>query len=367
MLCDDVMSSVQKESILRMQSQLEAVGERALRLELSPFVFREPALDLVGCVAEPLRQLLDEALVLVCELEKLCSPTPEDEDEDEDEDEALDTNLFGLEPTAIGVGRLRDQAWRQVAESCFAGAVELRRSRREVVTLRSHDDLLVACESGQRKLRRLIQAIREGAALAAGQPLLPASFARRELESALAVRQRFARLRRSLKPSAQVGAPSVLQSLRYAASGLAAIIGSSDFPEVRAADRMMLLSLQSRVLVWARNGGVSEDGARILKDVETAADLLRGINLRQELREHDSALVLALLDETPLRPVEIVRYVNRLAQLEGYDDQLDSLLWQARASAPSAALLAQIRDLLAAAAPHERSLMRQARDGESST
>lgn len=134
--------------------------------------------------------------------------------------------------------------------------------------------------------------------------------------------------------------------MRYAAGALAAMVASADFSETRIADRRMLLGLQARLLTWARGERDTVDGRRLLSDISTAAELLRGVNRRHELRAHDAYLVAALLAEHPRDIAQVRRFLARLRALEGCDDRLDAQVAQALADTSTSDKLAGIRETL---------------------
>jgi len=145
------------------------------------------------------------------------------------------------------------------------------------------------------------------------------------------VRWMYAKFRRSL-PACHPGDPqSVRRALRYAAVSIAVMVGCSDFGDARARDRMIILALQARVLRWARDGASDAEGARLYTDIVTAADLLRSINLREELAAHDQQMALeaarALAGADPA--AAIAAALPALRGLRGRDDGLDALVARA--------------------------------------
>ncbi|HEY3493668.1 MAG TPA: hypothetical protein VGK73_03235, partial [Polyangiaceae bacterium] len=128
---------------------------------------------------------------------------------------------------------------------------------------------------------------------------------------------------RSLRSPADESREGVLAALRYAAGALAALVSEPAYAHVRASDRAPLRRLRERLLVWARHDGSASVGLELLEDVTTTADLLRGINRRQELRAHD----LAALRELSQGPREAPSaWLSQLDGLFGLDDALDDLI-----------------------------------------
>jgi hypothetical protein len=227
----------------------------------------------------------------------------------------------------------------EVADLCFAGSLELKRSLRELSAPKHGDELVIVVESARRKLCRVVRAV-----LGAAADGTPESVAPGELESAFAVRRLYATFRRALRRPSDESPEAVLEAVRYAVGALAELFSSPAYADVRAQDRTVLRGLRERALEWARHDKSSQEGLRLLGDVWTCADLLRGINRRQELRGHDEALLVAL----SRAPHGDADWWARLQRLDGLDDELDELLARARRDAGSAASLEAILLRLAA-------------------
>jgi hypothetical protein len=200
---------------------------------------------------------------------------------------------------------------------------------RQLEEARSIEEALVACEAGQRKARRAIRAVLDAAEAAESSNveatpetqsgIVEAPDA--DVENALSVRRLYARFRRSLRRPASESAEDVLVCVRYAASALATLLTATDASTLRVSDRVMLRSLRDRVFDWARGDRSVLAGLQVLGDVFTSADLLRGINQRQELRAHDRSVIATLLafgDQADSS--------DMVLRLEGLDDALDELL-----------------------------------------
>ncbi|HEY0987851.1 MAG TPA: 30S ribosomal protein S5 [Kofleriaceae bacterium] len=160
-----------------------------------------------------------------------------------------------------------------------------------------------------------------------------------DIESALAIRQLYARFRRSLRRATDDTPEAVLAAVRYAGGAIAALVSDPDYADVRASDRAVLRALRDRALHWARGDRSVAAGLHLLDDVWTCGDLLRGINRRQELREHDRALI-AVLGRGP--DSDTAAWFARLDALVGLDDELDAVLDRARAARDDAAALDRV-------------------------
>jgi hypothetical protein len=109
---------------------------------------------------------------------------------------------------------------------------------------------------------------------------------------------------------------------------------------VRASDRALLRGLRERVIAWARHDRLANAGVQLLEDVLTCANLLRGINRRQELRAYDQVVIRRLT-----APGDLDRE-GRSAALEslfGLDDELDALIERMRKDTGAPALAAEVR------------------------
>jgi hypothetical protein len=283
-----------------------------------------PTLDMARDEADPgsalataqkLEASLKRALQTLRALEQLNLDANEDE---------LD---FELEPATLDALPIAVPALPRLADVCFAGALELSRALLALGRAGSADELLMAMETALRKLRRAIRAVLDVAhesgvsAHATGEHLRQSDDF--DLASTLLVRRLYAIFRRGLRRSEGEDAPAVLMTLRYAASALATLISSPHYGQARVSDRALLRRLQERLLAWARSDQRADRGLELLDDVWTSADLLRGINRRQELRAHDDALI----QELCVGPESDAQtWLARVRPLFGLDDQLDTLL-----------------------------------------
>lgn len=213
----------------------------------------------------------------------------------------------------------------RLANVCFAGALELTRVLRELDSAHEISDMLVAAETARRKLLRAARAV-----LDAADDVVDDEPAWRhegsDLGAALVVRRLYSRFRRSLRRAAGDDAEAVLGAVRYAAGALATLVTSPAYAEARISDRTLLRRLHARTLGWAREDRGVTSGRQLLDDVWTTADLLRGINQRQELRAHDAAASVVAMQGPGDSPD---RWRTALDALVGLDDELDGLVERA--------------------------------------
>lgn len=245
-------------------------------------------------------------------------------------------------------GSPAEAMWREVADVCFAARGELRRAAHSLGQAGANqDDRLATCEAAHRKLRRALGAVLTALGRAADFRFPALAELDAELASAAAVRRMYAKFRRSLPACDPAEPASVRRALRYAAVSLAVMIGDGGFGEVRTQDRALLLQLQGRILHWARSGGI--DGVELYRDIVTAADLLRSINLRPELAAHDQTMLRAAA--TALAGCDpdaaLAAAAPALRALEGRDDALDAILERALREPMSLERLAELRSAVA--------------------
>jgi len=249
--------------------------------------------------------LLERGVVVLSELQR------QDSRDDELDLDTIDDLFSDNVPTRSSRPR--------VADLCFAGLMEIKGSLRELAEAREHDARHAAIESAGRKLRRALRAVLALAAEGTSIPPFPSATAE-EVESALAVRRLYAGFRRGLRRAEESTPESVLRAVQYAAGAIATLVASPEYASLRASDRAMLRGLRDRAFAWARSTRNVAEGLSVLEDIHTSADLLRGINQRQELRVHDWD-ALARLPTAPL-----AERLTLLMRLEGLDDHLDRLI-----------------------------------------
>jgi hypothetical protein len=304
-------------------------AQLALLLALRDLAGEAAAVDLgdeAGVEAEvgELQRIVERAIANLDALQSFDEPDPLVEWEE------LDT---AVEPDAWLVSP-RSRTMLAVADISFAGGLELRRVLRDLVKATDEDRKLVAAESARRKVRRAIRATLE-AARESGVDILGGDHQGHhqvaDVASGLAVRRLYARFRRSLRRATDDSPEAVLAAVRYAGGALATLVTSPDYADVRVADRTVLRRLRERALYWARHDRGAASGLQLIEDLFTCGDLLRGINLRQELQQHDRARVETLANG----PVDdVASWFAELAPLFGMDDRLDAILDAVRGEVP---------------------------------
>lgn len=238
-----------------------------------------------------------------------------------------------------------------VSNLAFWAVLELR--SREDRYLRSgleRSALSLLADSGSllRNLLRALTAVQAAICRRAG--LEPTLSLARELQVALEVRVAYAKFRRDIesicardRPDEQFAGPA----LRSAATSIAKLTGRDIFPKLRLLDRVQLCTLQERILAWRSSGDTDPTAARrIWQDLHGYTQLLQEVNLRQELLEHDRAVLAeaeALAEQAGPALESAREALRHLAlRISGRDDTLDALL---REDPPAEAILAALREV----------------------
>lgn len=317
-------------------------------------------------MADPSVCRIAESLVDLCEIERQVTTVRLPSlDAEHAECQALSSCLCALLERALGVFAQLDleglteqseasRDWSvdgalaaapaRISDICFAGTFELRRVLRDLRDAETVDELSVALEAAHRKLSRAVRAAlnaeRQESFSASTAPGENGPDLSPEIETALAVRRLYTVFRRSLRQPTDDSPEALLAALRYAAGALAALVAAPAYANVRASDRALLRRLRERVIEWARHHRPFDAGVRLLEDVSTCADLLRGINRRQELRAYDQVVIRRLAT-----PGDLDRkgWSAALESLFGLDDELDASIERMRKDADAPALAAEVR------------------------
>ncbi len=234
----------------------------------------------------------------------------------------------------------------EVADVAFLAAMELKQRLAPLEAPPRADswERVCDCASAIRCVTMSLGALDR--ALAAAEQVSPVLDQGRELGTSLEIRRLYRKLWRFVAEAGEVGAPEVHARLRTAGTLIAILVGRDEYPHMRGNDRLQLTSLQRRILGWM--GQPEPDlraGGRLWDDFAGFARMLRQVNLRQELAQHDhdtlaeAAHTLARLPPSGAVSSEVLA---RLRRLEGLDDSLDDALLD-REPTPAALLAALAR------------------------
>ncbi len=266
-------------------------------------------------VAGPLSELLREAVQLLEMLES---------DAECDEDAGLDQPWDSVESSSDS--HLALAPGGELGNVAFTARLELSRAAASLAGATSREALIVACDRGRRKLRRCAEAVLDSAPEERVQTEPPGPQVS-AVESALIVRVAYGQFREALPACDPTDPASVMRAIRISVNAVSRLLGGRAYEHIRHADRLMLRELQQRMVHWAHQPDHAT-GVRLHKDLMTTADLLRGINHRQELREHDERALRALA-RTLRSPVDVSargELVRLLQSLRGRCDELDACI-----------------------------------------
>lgn len=218
-----------------------------------------------------------------------------------------------------------DPSHTEVADVAALARMALQ-ERRALLTHAQPCDHWSFLENCERSLRNLAKsaAVLEGALLRF-QDLPPRLDRSGELTTALAVRRRYATLRREVTRAARSHA-GVTERLQSVSKAMAALLACSEYPSMRLGDRREIRMLQFRIQTWLSTDHASDvAGERIWQEAISVVSLISNISNRSELTMHDGAILTALIDAVRRR--EDVRVLREIGDpLFGFDPDLDHLL-----------------------------------------
>lgn len=317
-----------------LQRDLCALVARVQRVDLRDFetasadaIWRDLVPVVVAAVADA-RALIGRVLE-ACDAVREAQPTPRDTGNASSAFLPFDVAID--EAVRTGEGSLQ-----AVDDIGFLVHLELRQRAERLERLSAgHGQLTLIGEAdgGLRRIRKGLAALDAAIASATGAAAT-LDFAT-ELRTSLVVRRAYARFRQRLTAGGEPAAGELRARLRGVGTQIAVLVGWQAYPLLRVRDRLQLRELQGRILGWLRTDA-SDDaltGLRLWQDVVAFVEMLAQVNRRQELVEHDTALVVTALAALRGAPPPDGEAGALLAPLEGLDDELDRLL---AADAPTA-------------------------------
>ncbi|MDY7093184.1 MAG: hypothetical protein SX243_09455 [Acidobacteriota bacterium] len=307
-----------------LQEHLDELLQRAdgMDFTVSEETQRVPA---ITEVVPGVRDLLDSAVEVLRAIQQLYESdavlqkvVPEDSDPDS--------------LTDIGVLISTEMAARGIADLAFVARGDLMACRQELakaVERESYWQMASRCDTGYRHLRRALISVESAIYEFEGRE--PPRRPWVDLSTSLEIREAFGGLRRSVLVDENDPALDVEARLHRMAERLVALRGERYYPLLRFDDRVAVRRLYQRIVEW-QEGRADEEvtGQRLWRDVVGFAELLRQINHREELREHDIRTVATLLQKlgprgTSPKPLS-EKAQEELFSLRGLDNELDGLL-----------------------------------------
>jgi hypothetical protein len=232
-------------------------------------------------------------------------------------------------------GDVAGERVQRIVDLAYMARWELHREHENLAQLPIGKEAWTVISECDRACRRLItSAIAVEDALCAHEGLTRTLHAlyHRELSRSLQVRQAYAVFRHTIMANSLSTEEHVRDHLRRAAIGIAQLVGSGIYGDLRASDRMRIEAIRGRLNEWL--GGHRENdtlnGQRLWQDIRNIAELLLEVNKRAELREHDQAVAAEAYtrlfhgDRPPQHIPQDLE--NRLRSLFGRDEDLDRLI-----------------------------------------
>jgi hypothetical protein len=220
-----------------------------------------------------------------------------------------------------------------VDEVAFMAQMELaqRAERLEHATMHWEVAVLLGeCDSSLRRLRKSLNAVGLTIARVLGVPPLAEYLS--ELESSLATRKALKGFRKRVTKGGEPTPSQLRDRFSFIANQIEILVSWDMYAGMRVRDRLLLRSLQERALQWLRGvNATPESGMRLWQDIAGCVEMFSLVNRRQELVEHDAALLTQCLSNLEAHaPQELVdsAFVKQLRAMEGFDPELDALLEQ---------------------------------------
>lgn len=248
-----------------------------------------------------------------------------------------DTDLdFDLETTSANErssATTSEVAAQQISSVAFIGNAQIRELREELQRAQAdsnHWQQAALSDTAVRQTVRALIALESAMLEYEGLPQKEREWA--ELDDSLEIRRRFTQLRRTVVEGGQPqGHEALVERLEKSARQIDILRDLKIYPFLRISDRLEIRSLQKRILSWLELPRQDEEsGLRLWQDLASFARLLRQINLREELREHDRRVVLEsyrMIFGAFEQPAQLpVAVAQKLETLSGRDDELDELL-----------------------------------------
>jgi hypothetical protein len=232
------------------------------------------------------------------------------------------------------IGRLisTEVAGQEIADLIFLARADLRGALQDLIAAIDQEDFLrvaSSCDAGMRTLKRTLISVES--ALYDFEGLEPPMRVWSDLEVSLSTRRLYADLRREVLRGPLPGDPEIADRLAIIHDHLDHLREVDLYPLLRFDDRVTMRELRRRISAWiVADPHDLVAGHRLWQDLMGFAELLEEVNHRQELRQHDRALLRRAYNQLFGRAAQL-RTVSAdlLAQLDalyGLDDDLDALL-----------------------------------------
>lgn len=314
-------------------NEITATVEVTRALDLRPYENAEPS-RVRDELSPQIESLLDHSIELLDELVGVAEDLGIRRSDQAAESVSTTDSVFLRSIDELMTG----EGGRQLEDLVFLARFELvgrrERLRSEAQSERS-DDLLSLCDACRRKILKTLTAVENALCTAAN--LKPGLDYRTELNMSLQIRRVISRCRRRLFAADETTPENVEARLLTAATVIAWLNGHEIYPDLRLTDRLELRGFQQRLIAWKTQDATDRRaGLRLWQDLEVFCSILRKVNHRTELMDHDLRLALEADQvlfggHTPPARVPL-DLLERLGRLFGRDDAVDKLLSSDEAS-----------------------------------
>ncbi len=237
--------------------------------------------------------------------------------------------------TQIGLQISMEYAARDLNDVAFFARTDLRNAHEQLIataTRKGHMMALAAhCESSLRRLHKALISVESALFEFEGhQPPQRQWF---DLEVSLQIRKLYWNLRRETSGQTVDSSKPLDVRLRSVLYRIVAFRELSVYPLLRIEDRVSLRRLSKGILDWLNGDQQLEVVAhRLWQDLAAFTDLLVHVSHRQELQEHDLAMVSRayqmLFSDGVAAGVVPAALITELQTLLGLDGELDELILQ---------------------------------------
>jgi hypothetical protein len=216
-----------------------------------------------------------------------------------------------------------------VGDIAFMASAEVRQHHQRLQAHRADGDvqeMISDCGSALRAIRKSLYAVEPRLCELENRPrFLPS-----HLETSLQVRGHYRKLWHFAAVVGDVTGAGARAVLRGADIRISILAGSEVYSLLREDDRYYIQGVQLRILDWLRASPESSDlaaGVRIWQDFALFVEILRQVNLREELITHDREVTFAAADELAARGEEaVIEVCKKLRSILGIDDGLDEVI-----------------------------------------
>lgn len=272
-------------------------------------------------IAQRLTPTVLDLLARGCEVLATVSKRYESPADVAEPERELDDDLFAPRPSPAR------SPIALVGDIAFMASAELRQHQGRLQLHRPDGDvqeMISDCGSALRAIQKSLYAIEPRICELEKIPrFLPS-----HLETSLQVRRHYRKLWHFAAVTGDATPETVRAALRGAGTRISILAGSEVYSFLREDDRFYIRELQLRILEWLRGeNGDNGAGIRIWQDFALFVEILRQVNLREELVSHDHDVIVAAAEDLIAHGEEAVpEALKMLHSVLGIDDGLDEVI-----------------------------------------